>query len=423
MKTNRFVYIMLLLCGINCSLPAQLSIETCKQKACANYPQIKRYELIERSNGYNLANAGKGYLPQVSLQAKASYQTQVTEIQASLPGIDIQTPNKDQYGATLELTQTIWDGGAIRSQKDMIQTATNVEKQQLTVDLYEINERVNQLFFGILLQDAWLEQNRLLQDELTRNYDVIAESVANGVANQTDLDIIRIEQLNTKQAEVQLEFSRKAYVEMLQILIGEPIPDSIILQKPVIDEIVILNKNRRPELSLFDARTNNLDARQDAIKAGLMPTIGLFATGGYGNPALNMLKPEFSAYFIGGIRLSWNIGRLYTYKNEKRLIDVNKRVVGTQRETFLFNTNLESVRQLNEINKQRQLLTFGDEKISLREQVKKATEIKVTNGMATVTDLMDEITLTDLAKQEKVQHEIELLLFMYQLKHTINDEL
>lgn len=421
MKLIRLISLIVIGFSTVYSVKAQLSIEQCKQKAHENYPLIKRFDLIEKSATYDLSNAGKGHLPQIALNAKASYQTQVTEIPVSLPGLDIKSPNKDQYGITLDINQTVWDGGTIRSQKEIIKTTTTVERKQLEVDLYEIDERVNQLFFGILLLDARLEQNVLLQEELVRNYEKVAASVNNGVANQTDLDIIRIEQLNAKQANVQLKSNRKTYVEMLQILIGEPIQEHVIFQKPEIYEVSDQYQNNRPELTLFDARVENLVARQQMIRSGLMPKLGVFATGGYGNPALNMLKPEFSTYFIGGIKLTWNFGRFYTQKNEKRLIDINRQHIQTQRETFLFNTNLESVKQINEVDRQRQLLTLDDEKISLRQQVKRATEIKVENGMATITDLMDEITSADMAIQEKIQHEIELWLSVYQLKHITNN--
>jgi len=404
-------------------LHAQLTIEECQEKARINYPLIKQYDLIEKSKEYNLSNAGKGYLPQFSLSAKASYQTQVTEIPIKIPGVDIQGPNKDQYGITLDVNQTIWDGGVISSRKDILKTNADVQYKQLEVDLYTVTERVNSLFFGILLLDANIIQNDLYQQELTRNYNLIYSYMENGIANQADIDVIKVEQLNALQKQIQLKANRKAYTEMLSTLINYSVTDSTILIRPDTESIIsnLSNGVNRPEMQLFEAQLNNLEGQKRFLKTGYLPRLGLFATGGYGNPGLNMLKPEFSAYFIGGIRLSWNFGSLYTYKNEKRLVETNQDNILTMRETFLFNNNLESTQKSNEINKNQDLLEYDNEIITLRNNVKRAAEAKVANGTMSVSDLMKEIIREDMAKQDKISHEIELLQSVYGLKYIINN--
>ena len=149
---------------------AQLSIETCYRKAQANYPLIQRYGLIEKTEAYNLSNAAKGYLPQISFSAQASYQSDVTKIpfdpaELGFEGIEIPSVSQDQYKATLDVNQAIWDGGMVRSEKQVHRTQAEVERKDLDVSLYVINDRVNQLFFGILLADAQIKQNQVLQAE------------------------------------------------------------------------------------------------------------------------------------------------------------------------------------------------------------------------------------------------------------------
>ena len=360
-------------------------------------------------------------MPQFSLSAKASYQSEVTRIPISVPGIDIKGLSKDQYSATIDITQTIWDGGAIGSKKEITNANADVDKKQLDVDLYTINDRVNQLYFGILLLDARIKQNDLLQEELQRNYNLISSYIQNGIANQADLDAIKVEQLKTAQNKTQLLSNRKSYLDMLALLIGENLDKSTTLQKPEGEDLIISSQMNRPELELFDAQLNSLETQKRSIKTSYMPKLGLFLTGGYGKPGLNMLDNDFSPYYIGGVRLSWNFGSLYTQKNDKKLIEINQDNVLTQRETFLFNTNLETTQEQQEIEKNRDLLKYDDEIISLRTNVKRAAEAKVANGTLTVTDLMREINNEDLAKQDKIQHEIELLLSIYNLKYTTNN--
>jgi len=407
---------------------AQLSIEACYEKARANYPLVKQYGLIEQARDFNLSNAAKAWLPQVQLSAKATYQSDVTKIpidfsQIPIPGMaDMKIPDlsRDQYGATIEITQTLWDGGISEAKRNIINANAIAEKADLEVNLYTLKERVNQLFFGILLCEAMLEQNKIFQDELQRNFDHITALVRSGLSNQADIDAVRVEQLKAKRAFTQVSHSRKAYLQMLAAFIGEDLNENSTLQKP---KAALANSTEisRPELSFFDSKLLTLDASQREIKADLMPKFGLFLTGGYGKPGLNMFKDGFSAYYIGGIRLTWNFGSFYTAKNRQSLLNSNRNNVAIQRETFLFNTSLNKSNKENEVEKFREILKSDDEIIALRNSVKRSLEAKVTNGTANVTDLMREVTAEALAKQDKILHEIEMLQAIYNLKFITNN--
>ena len=407
---------------------AQLSIEACYEKAMANYPLVKQYGLIEQARDYNLSNAAKAWLPQVQLSAKASYQSDVTKIpidfsQIPIPQMaEMKIPelSRDQYGATVDVSQTLWDGGVVEAKRTIIKANADAEKADLEVNLYALKERVNQLFFGILMCDAMLEQNQLFQDELQRNFEKITALVRNGLANQADIDAVSVEQLRAKQSFTQVSHSRKAYLQMLSVFIGENLDENISLQKP---NAAIANSTEiaRPELLFFDSKLLSLDASQKEIKADLMPKFGLFLTGGYGNPGLNMFKDGFSAYYIGGIRLSWNIGSFYTFKNRQNLLNTNRYAIAIQRETFLFNTSLNQSSKENEVAKFREILKSDNEIITLRNSVKRSLEAKVANGTASVTDLMREVTAEELAKQDKIMHETEMLQAIYNLKFITNN--
>ena len=413
---KQVMIISLLFC---CSLTvfAQLTIHDCYIKARDNYPLIKQYGLIEKSKDYHLSNASKGYLPQITFSAKISYQSEVTEVPIVLPGI--KGMNKDQYGATVDVSQVLWDGGMIQSKKEMIRTGSEVEKKSLEVDLYAIKDRINQLYFGILLFDAQLEQNRLFQEELKRNLDKVSACIKNGVANQADLDAVKVEQLKAIQVKSQLTHVRNAYVDVLSAMIHEKLDEQVVLLQP---EQIIFSGSivQRPELELFKAQVNRLEVQQQEIRAGWMPKLGIFLTGGYGNPGLNMLKSGFSSYYIVGMRLSWNLSNLYPNKNNKRLIQNNIQSVLTQQENFLFHVNLDVLKKQRELSKYREQIKYDDEIISLRNSVKQSSEAKMSNGTLSGIDWMRDVLAEDLAKQEKILHEIELLLTMYHLKYIRN---
>ena len=400
---------------------AQLTLEGCQHSAQTNYPLVRQYGLIEKAREYNLENAGKGYLPQFTLSGKATYQSDVTKLPVDVPGIDIKSMPKDQYQVMLEVSQNIWDGGDIRSKKQLTRATSEIDRGKQEVDMYALNDRVNQLYFGILLLDEQLKQNQLLQEDLGRTHQQVSNYIANGIANQSDLDAVSVEILNTKQKRIELESSRQAYLSMLSIFIGKEIASRTTLEKPTDTFESTSLVNNRPELRWFDAQGGQLNVQESSLKTRFRPRFALFVQGAYGNPGLNMLKDDFSAYYVAGVRMSWNFGSLYTLRNDRRLIDNNRRKLETSRDVFLFNTNLQSTQQSSAIQSMRRQMVDDDEIIRLRVNIRKAAEAKVENGTLTVTDMLREITAENLARQTKALHEVQLLMNIWNLKYTLNN--
>ena len=400
---------------------AQLTLEECQHSAQTNYPLVRQYGLIEKAREYNLENAGKGYLPQFTISGKATYQSDVTKLPVDVPGIDIKSMPKDQYQVMLEVLQNIWDGGDIRSKKQLTQATSEIDRGKQEVDMYAQNDRVNQLYFGILLLDEQLKQNQLLQEDLGRTHQLVSNYMANGIANQSDLDAVSVEILNTKQKRIELESSRQAYLSMLSIFIGKEIASRTTLEKPTDTFESTSLVNNRPELRWFDAQGGQLNVQESSLKTRFRPRFALFVQGAYGNPGLNMLKDDFSAYYVAGVRMSWNFGSLYTLRNDRRLIDNNRRKLETSRDVFLFNTNLQSTQQSSAIQSMRRQMVDDDEIIRLRVNIRKAAEAKVENGTLTVTDMLREITAENLARQTKALHEVQLLMNIWNLKYTLNN--
>lgn len=399
----------------------QVTLEACQRKTQDNYPLIRQYGLVEKTKEYNLENAAKGYLPQFALSAKASYQSEVTELPVRIPGVEIKGLPKDQYQVMLELQQKIWDGGGIRVQKRQATAEAEVEKEKLNVDMYALKSRVNDLYFGILLLDEQLEQNGLLQEELERNFRQITAYVENGIANQSDLDAVKVEQLNARQKRIELSSSRVAYLRMLSLLMGEELNQEADLEKPIPEKNLSAGSEiRRPELSWFDAQGAGLRVQEQALNVRHLPQLGLFVQGAYGNPGLNMLKNEFSPFYIAGVRMSWNFGSLYTLKNDRRVIENRRQQLHSNRDVFLFNTRVQMTQQEQAIRSMEKQMQDDDEIIRLRTNIRKAAEVKVANGTLTVTEMLRELTSESLARQTKAMHEVRLLMDIYQLKYTTN---
>lgn len=417
---KRMIFSLSLLC-VASGIGAQITLEECQRKTQDNYPLVRQYSLVEKTKEYNLENAARGYLPQFALSAKASYQSDVTELPVKVPGVDIKGLPKDQYQVMLELQQKLWDGGGIRMQKKQATAEAEVEKEKLNVDMYALNDRVNELFFGILMLDEQLLQNTLLQDELDRNYRQITAYVQNGIANQADLDAVKVEQLNVRQKSVELSSLRTTYLKMLSLLMGTELSQVAEFKRPVPEkEITAVSEIRRPELSWFDAQGAGLQVQEKALNVRHLPHLGLFVQGAYGNPGLNMLKNEFSPFYVAGVRLSWNFGSLYTLKNDCKLIENRRQQLDNNRDVFLFNTRLQMTQQDQTIRSLEKQMQDDEEIIRLRTNIRKAAEVKVANGTLTVTEMLRELTNESMARQTKALHEIQRLMSIYQLKYTTN---
>jgi outer membrane protein TolC len=407
---------------------AQLSLPDCQRKARENYPLIRKYGLIERARDYDASNAAKAWLPQFQLNIRASYQSDVTRIPVDfsalralgIPMPEIPAPARDQYAATVEAGQVLWDGGGVRAQQEALKAGSEVSRNQLEVEMYALEEKVNDLFFGVLLLNEQLKLNRLLMDELDRNLLTLRSYIGNGVANAADLDVLRVEQLNAGQTQTQLLSARKAFVEMLGRMMGEVVPENAAFVKPEA-ATPVRDASNRPEFRLFEAQNGFFNSQKRVLRAASMPRLGLFLQGGYGRPGLDMLSDRFDLFYVGGVKLSWNFGSLYTQKNDLRKIEINQKTVDVQRDLFAYSIDLAVSRETQEIERLRRLLRDDDEIIALRENIRKAAEAKVANGTATVTDLMRDLTRENLARQTKIAHEIDLLAAIYHLKNTTNN--
>jgi outer membrane protein TolC len=418
---KRIVFKFLLLCFPLSILGQTLKLDSCQQNARLNYPLIKQFDLIDKTSDYNLSNASKAYLPQMNLSARATYQSNVTSLPINIPNVVIPALSKDQYQAAIELSQLIWDGGATGSVKKSLRAQAESERQKVEVDLYAISDRVNQMFFSVLLLNEQLKLNLILQDELTVNYKRIEVLKQNGMANQTDLDIVSVERINAKQRQADLQSTRKSFVDMLEALTAIKINESTVFEKPLIPNIDYVPTIKRPELLFFEAQSQLVESQRDIVTASNLPKLGLFVKGGYGKPALNMLSNNFEAFYIGGLNLSWNLSGFYTQKSNFAKINVSKKMIDVQKETFLFNNDLQNKQSKNEIEKLKQLLRDDDEMIVLRTNIKKATEVKVEFGTATITDLLRELNAENRAIQAKSMHEIQLYMASYQYKYNTNN--
>lgn len=420
MKGNRIrlAALLLLLFGADGASAAQVTLEQCMELARRNYPQIRQLNLIEEAAEYDIANVSKSWLPQLTISGKASYQSDVVEMPFEIPGFSFDLPH-DQYSVVGELSQTIWDGGTSKSQKELYSAGAEVQKSQLEVSVYSINDRVVQVYLGILLIDAQLRQNDILERSLERNAGQVQACIDNGTAYRVDLDMVRVSMLNCEQQKEGLLSDRAAYLEMLEKLTGISLEGQELVEPDCDAVCPDAAAVTRPELALYDAQLRQNEAQLHQLDSKILPKFSLSLQGGIGRPGLNMLDNSFQPYYTAGIRMSWDLGALYTRRDEKQKLDVQLRTIESDRETFLFNTGISALQLRSSIDKARRLLEKDGEIIALQESIRTAGEEQYRNGTISMTDLMKRIDDEYDARVAESIHRIQLLMAIYDYKNCV----
>ena len=403
------------------------TLDECRRLAREHYPEIRQYDLITLTEQYDLSNAARAWIPQVTLSGQASWQSDTPTFPGALGeilasrGLQMEGIRREQYRAAIDVSQTIWDGGHSRATKELAQAEAAEERQRTEVDLYALQSRVDDLYFGILLLDERLTQTTVQISLLESNLTRMRSCVANGTATKSDADAIEAELLTVRQTLEQIEASRASYGRMLEIFIGQPLAAEG-LERPA--EPALGDVPLRPELALFEAQAQRIDVRRKALNSALMPRFSAFAQGYYGYPGLDMFQSMRSSdgtlNALVGVRMSWNIGALYTRRNDLGKLRTARQQIDIQRDIFHFNTRLQTTREEGEIARLRKAVASDTRIVELRRAVRVAAESQLENGVIDTTDLLRKITDETTAALNRSTHEIELLQTLYQLKHTLN---
>ena len=399
----------------------------CQQAAEKNYPLIKQYGLIAKTTQLTVKNIQKAWLPQLTASAQATYQSAITawpermQTMYQQMGLNMKGLSKDQYKIGIDLQQTIYDGGSISNQRNIAQQEGKVQEAQTEVNLYQVRQRVNEMYFSLLLLNEQIQLNEDVKMLLLSSEKKLSAMVKGGTAATSDLDNVRAERLSVEQQNESLKQQKQMLQRMLSVFCGIEVNN---IEKPEPIQVTSSASNR-PEMRLYDSQLKLTEAKEKALDTQLRPKLGLFAQGYYGYPGLNMFEDmmnrKWSLNGIVGIKLSWNVSALYTHKNDKARLSAQREMIENAREVFLFNNKMEEIQQSENISRYQTMIKSDDEIIVLRTNVRKAAESKLAHGIIDVNSLLREISNENAAKTQQTIHEIDMLKEMYHLKYTNNE--
>ena len=416
---KKIILITLLIFSIISAYSQIITLQECQDLAQQNFPLVRQQYLIEQTAKNSSSAVLSRYFPQVQVNAQATYQSDVTKIElGNLPtqmqSISFPTPDKHQYKAYIDVSQVLYDGGAITAQRKLVDANSRVEKEKVAVELYKLKDRINQTYFGILLMDEQLKQTDLLQNDLQTALDKVNVMVKNGVSLISNKQNLEAEMLKLKQNQQEIQTNRQSLIQVLALLTGKEMTENTSFAKPqsqLADEVA-----QRPELSLINSQLNTVKLLNNQLNTTILPKANLFFQGGYGKPALNMFKNEFEPYYVAGVRLNWQLSGFYTLGKDKDNLKIQQKSLEVQRDIFNLNQQIAEKQQNSEMQKLRDKLKSDDEIIALRSEIKKSSSVQLENGVLTSSDFIRDANAENQARQTKSLHEIQLLLAEYNLR-------
>ena len=419
MKTLKYLIVVALLLNFQLKAQETATLEEVQELAKNSYPLMKRNALLEKTRDYTLENVSKGWLPQISVVGQATYQNEVTQLPFSLPNSSVEPLSKDQYKVYADIQQTVYDGGIISNQKKLAKIQSETEIQKNEVELDKLEERINQIYFGILQSQEQLQQTEITKNDIENGLKKASAQLEYGTIFRSQVDVLKAQLIGLEQRQIEIQSLRKNLIETLSLFTKKDFSENTVFETP--EKLLLTGENNRAELKLFTLQQQMLETQKSLVESKNLPKLGAFFQSGYGKPGFNMLRNEFDVFNISGLRLQIPISGYYTKKNDLALLNTQQQDLEIQKENFLFNQNFSTIRNSEELEKLQKLIQKDEELIVLRQSIKKASLAQLENGVINTSDYLREVNAEEQARIQKTTHEIQFLFTQYNQKAQLNN--
>jgi outer membrane protein TolC len=395
-----------------------ISLDECLRLVQINYPLAKQTSLLSEQLELDIDAIKKDRLPKLDLNGQATYQSEVTSLGGQLINVTIDPPNKDQYRTTLDANQLIYHGGLIDASIKAKETKAAIGKQEVEISLYGLKNRVNQLYFSLLLLQENQDLLQAKESQLTARLEEVQAGVKYGTLLSSSADALEVALIKIHQQNTELALSKLDLLQQLSLIIGTELQPQVLLQRPEVFPVIPDQTSKRPELLLFELQKSQVDLSSELLEKSKLPKISAFAQGGYGNPGLNMLDNTFNSFFMTGVKLNWNVFDWNKNRKERQSLQIDRSIIDSQKETFELNNGLELVNLQSEIDKMEELIRYDEQIIPRFEKMVKTAESQLKNGVITSSAYITEFTNLYEAKSNLAFHKTQKLLNQIQYQIT-----
>lgn len=386
-----------------------LSIYKCYQLAKENHPLLAQKIEQQKLNAIKIEDLNTLWFPKMELNASINYISDImnlNDVNLPIPATFPEMPH-DQYKLTMDINQTLYDGGYSKLAKNVAAINLEINLQNIDVSLYQINERINAIYFSILLLDINKQLVVIFKKEIEQKIADLKVGYRNGLILPENIELLEAELIKIQQQITEIEIREKSAYILLGTYTGEDLSNKKV--KLNLPEIQFEESNviERPEKQYFALQKKSMDASKELIQSSRMPKAFAFATMGYGNPpGNNFLADEFDFFYMIGAGIKWNIYDWKNTKRKKQSIDIQKNILSTKEHDFDRNISLALQNQISEISKIESLIESDQKLIQLREKISKTTSSKLENGYVNSTDY---ISAMNAERQARLNFEVHII--------------
>lgn len=396
----------------HCALGAALTLDECIARAFAHLQYAQQSRAYERSSEWAVKNAGKSWLPQITLNGTSTYQNENVSIPSTLPIPGLQLPKAPLafHRLLLDFTQTLYDGSMASNRKRLEQSRYGILQQQVEIEKIHTKAQVISLFISIQLADERLHILRNRSRVLTERRDALAKAAEFGGATVANIKTLEAELLVVEQNLVEAQYSRSILLAALGETMGQTLPESQEFVRP--EPVVELNDtvDSRPELRLLEAQVENLGLQKDLLRASRRPTLRAFGSIGAGKPGYDIFNEDVSAMAIVGARLSWQMFDWNHAHNEREILSASQEITRSDHVQTSVRLRTELKQHEKEIHMMQALLAKDDQVVQLRSEISAIKVAEMENGTITSTDYIVELNLEEEARLNQKVHELKLIL-------------
>ena len=404
---KKVVFILIVTMSLSAFAQQKVTLNDCYNLVEINYPLVKQHQLLAQQNQIDKKIITNSKLPQFNIDAQATYQSDVVEV--PIPNSNIESLNKDQYRATFSVNQLIYNGGLTNAALKVKLGQLKTKQKQLDANIYQLKTQINQLYFSVLLTQETYKLLEAKEHQLQSKLKEVKSGIKYGVLLPASDSVLEAELLKIKQQFIEVESRKSSLIETLSSLIGQSLSSLTEFEVPLI-KTQLQNEINRPELDLFQFKKEEINNQEMLISKQNAPKLNGFATGGYGNPGLNMLDNSFQPFYTIGVKLHWNVFDWNTNKRKQETVAINKDIIENETEIFKLNTNIELNKQQQEIRKISAFINSDLEIIILREKVLKTIDAQLKNGVITSSTYITEFTNLFEAENTLLKHRIQIQL-------------
>ncbi len=387
-----------------------LTLDSLTAQILRVYPETHQLNFNTAISEQQIKKLQTNYYPTLDFAAKATYQSDVPEIQITIPipGFEIPTAPHNQYSLALDFKQLLYDGGMTKNLKLIEKSSLEIRKKLVEIDLYKLRETIDNLYFSILI----LKKSELIlkttQNDLLTKRKNIESQIKNEVLTSDYLDKIDAEILNLDKKIIETQENQNSAFTILCNLSKTNFNTNTILISPKIDVNYTLNNViYRPENENFTLQLKHEEAQLKLIKSKRLPNIAAFGQLGYGNPGLNVLQNKWDSYYILGLKLNWAVFDRNNSQKDKKILKIQSEMINNSQETFNTNVLIAAEKEKSNSVKYAKLIEKDTQIIRLRENILKKSASQLNNGAITITDYLQNVNELN---SSRIQLEINTIM-------------